>query len=179
MNEYFDLPVFNPAGKTGTLDCHHIHPYEPEKGTVNNHSDNLQMVDPNIHMSVFNPVQNGVLTQEGMKLKNPKQFWKRLSEIDTDKAFAIVSDIDRESGNVVGVHGEELSEEQVRRILQEPKVQDFLCNAQRTIAEDYRRRIEELMEEVSKHPEKYRIVDGIPVLKINNQKKGEKGNGRD
>ena len=34
------------------------------------------------------------------------------------------------------------------------------------------------MEEVSKHPEKYRIVDGIPVLKINNQKKGEKGNGR-
>lgn len=156
VSEYFDISVFNPSG-TENVHCHHIEPYVPEKGTENNHSDNLQMVGADMHLRIFDRLKNGTVTDEGMQLKDEKGFWKQLAGIQTDQSFMVISEADKETGTVTGVRGLELSQEQEEQLLQNPLVQQAIC-------EVYRQWADELGKDVEAHPEKYRIVDGIPEL---------------
>lgn len=111
LQKNFRISEFNPTGSDEKLVCHHIQTYDEAKGRLNNFIEGLQITLESIHKRIFTPLQNATLTEEGMKLKNPKQFEKQLAKLgaETKVPLAIMAEVDRATGKVTSVHGEDLS----------------------------------------------------------------------
>lgn len=126
IKEYFPVSTFNPANSQENLDCHHIQPYDPAKGVANNRLENLQLVPKtSVHAKIFTPLQKSKLTENGMAITENKKFVKALSELgeDAKRGFAIVSEIDKDTGEITGVMGEQdvqalIQNEEIRKYMQ-------------------------------------------------------------
>lgn len=116
---YFPESVFNPMNEKA-LDCHHIQPYEVEKGNANNHSENLQMTGRKVHRNVFTPFARAKVTDEGGTTPEfSKKMFKKLQKIETDDPFMIARAINAVTKECTAVWGEMLTEEQIKYLLQQ------------------------------------------------------------
>jgi hypothetical protein len=164
--EYCNVSVFNPAGKqVNELDCHHVYRNDMEKGKANNREENLQLVDGGIHRSIYKMIQNGEWTENGVKLKNPKQFYDKMSAIETDDSFAVMACEDKNKPGDIGVWGMEIAPEQEEQLLQNPMVQQVLSAiAAGQKLYDAVALMDKVSKDYGKYEGKVKIVNGLPVL---------------
>lgn len=169
--EYFDVSEFNPMGEPD-IEVHHKQAYEVEKGRFNNFEGNLQKTGAKVHRSIFASIQNATLTDEGLQLKNPKQFHKSMNKIhetNPDAAFMVLSRIN-EDNTVKSVEGCMLTDQDLKELFGNKQIQEMLQAASAYYMEQELERRRAMAKYIEKHPERVRIVNGEPVI-INEEEK--------
>lgn len=165
INEYFDIPEFNPMDE-GTTEIHHKQEYDEDKGEKNNWPENLQRTGAAVHKKIFTPIQKAVLTDGGLQVKNPKQFYKSMDKIhgdNSDAAFMILSRINAD-GTVKSVEGKMLTDQDISDLLKNGQVQVTIQSAYLDFMQRESERRRRLAEYIREHPERVCIVDGEPVI---------------
>lgn len=118
--EYFDVPTFNPMGES-EIEVHHKQAYEVEKGRLNNLEGNLLKTGASVHRKIFKPIQNAVLADEGLQVKNPKTFFSNLDRLSAGcpYGFITIEEINREDNTVKSVSGYSLTPEEEKRLFEQ------------------------------------------------------------